>query len=314
MEIDDLQNECVRETEDDLNRRFLRNHKEVNKGCYLKKKSPVWAFYLPFRKFAFDDGAIWYYCTLCHCVETSTQQVTMKGVLKYTKKNSSLRNRVLHGNANKFTSFLSLLELRKTSQPDNASELITYDGSIKRIKDNEVSVGGRLSYYLLPFHPYEDNNPKQRNFEGNAVALMAHEFTSLSLVENDCLLKLTQDLDPRLHPVGLSKLSRSLIPTEKKPVERSVIERLEKLKAVVISYVLWMSCKIEALFLLKAHYCIGTDRNNTHIGIPNTTANDDISLSLYVMGVVENFGLEEKIVGITSDGGGNLWFCREALE
>ena len=32
------------------------------------------------------------------------------------------------------------------------------------------------------------------------------------------------------------------------------------------------------------------------------------------MEVVENFGLEAKIVGITSDGGGNLWVCREALE
>ena len=32
------------------------------------------------------------------------------------------------------------------------------------------------------------------------------------------------------------------------------------------------------------------------------------------MEVVENFGLEAKIVGITSDGGGNLRVCREALE
>ena len=32
------------------------------------------------------------------------------------------------------------------------------------------------------------------------------------------------------------------------------------------------------------------------------------------MEVMENFGLEEKIVGITSDGDGNLRVCREALE
>ena len=37
MEIDDLRNECVRETQDDLNRRLLRKNKEVNKGCYLKE-------------------------------------------------------------------------------------------------------------------------------------------------------------------------------------------------------------------------------------------------------------------------------------
>ena len=32
------------------------------------------------------------------------------------------------------------------------------------------------------------------------------------------------------------------------------------------------------------------------------------------MEVVENFGLEEKIAGITRDGGGNIRVCRKALE
>ena len=51
MEIDDFRNECVREMEDDLNKRLLQNHKEVNKGCYQKKKSPVRAFSSHFGKF-----------------------------------------------------------------------------------------------------------------------------------------------------------------------------------------------------------------------------------------------------------------------
>ena len=85
-EIDDLRNECMRETEEDINRRLLQNHEVVSKGCSRKKKSPVWEFFLPFRKVACDDGAIWYYCTFCHCVEPITLQETMKGVIKYTKK------------------------------------------------------------------------------------------------------------------------------------------------------------------------------------------------------------------------------------
>ena len=48
--------------------------------------------------------------------------------------------------------------------------------------------------------------------------------------------------------------------------------------------------------------------------MPSTTAADGVSLSLSVMEVVDNFGLEANIVGITSDGDGNLWVCREALE
>ena len=62
MEIDDFRNECMRETEEDINRKLLRNHEVVNKGCSRKKKSPVWDFFLPFRKVARDYGDIWYYC------------------------------------------------------------------------------------------------------------------------------------------------------------------------------------------------------------------------------------------------------------
>ena len=151
----------------------------------------------------------------------------MKGVIKYTKKNtSSIQNHVLHGNGKKFTCFLSFLELQKKSHLDGAYELSTDDGSRKRIKANEVSVGGRLSDYLFPCHPYGDKYPNQKEFEVNIVALMEHVSTSLSLVDHDCFRKLTQDLDPRLFPAGRSKLSRSLIPTKKKLVEKSVIERL----------------------------------------------------------------------------------------
>ena len=74
-----------------------------------------------------------------------------------------------------------------------------------------------------------------------------------------------------------------------------------------------MSLKTEEIFLLIAHYCTFPDRNNTHIWMPSTTSTDGVSLSLSVMEVVDNFGLEENIVGITSDGGGNIWVCREAL-
>ena len=65
---------------------------------------------------------------------------------------------------------------------------------------------------------------------------------------------------------------------------------------------------------MTAHYCIGQEIKNTHIGIPSTTATDVVSLSLSVMEVVDNFGLEANIVGITSDGGGNLRVCMDSLE
>ena len=38
MEIDYFGNECVRETEEELNKRLLQNHKEVNKGCSKNRR------------------------------------------------------------------------------------------------------------------------------------------------------------------------------------------------------------------------------------------------------------------------------------
>ena len=68
---------------------------------------------------------------------------------------------------------------------------------------------------------------------------------------------------------------------------------------------------MQEIFSLTAHYCIVTNRNNTRAGMPSTTGTDGFFLYKSVMEVVEDFGLEAKIVGITSDGGDNLWVCRE---
>ena len=64
---------------------------------------------------------------------------------------------------------------------------------------------------------------------------------SLSLVDHECFCKMTQDLEPQILPVGLSKMSYSLLPIETKMVERSVVEKLAKIKAIVISYKIWMN-------------------------------------------------------------------------
>ena len=144
--------------------------------------------------------------------------------------------------------------------------------------------------------------------------MLAHVFILLTLVEHDCFRKTTQYIDPRLHHVARSKLPRSLIPIENQLVERSIIDMLEKVKSILLSYDNWMSLKTEEISSLTAHYCTGPERNNTHIGVLFTTATDGFSLYFSIMELVENSGLEANIVGITNDGGGNLRFFREAME
>ena len=49
MEIDDLRNECMRETEEDINRRLLQNYEVVNKGCSRKKSVLCGLFFSHFE-------------------------------------------------------------------------------------------------------------------------------------------------------------------------------------------------------------------------------------------------------------------------
>ena len=51
MEIYNLINECMRETEEDINRRLLQNHEVVNKGCYRKRRVLCGTFPSHFGKF-----------------------------------------------------------------------------------------------------------------------------------------------------------------------------------------------------------------------------------------------------------------------
>ena len=188
--------------DDDLNRRLLQNYKEFKKGYSRKKKIPDWDFFLPFWKVALWW---WSYLLLLHIVSLCWAKHTTgndEGDDKINeKKHIWYTNHVLHGHAKKFTSFLAFLERRKTSQPEDESELIIDDGIRKWRKDNKVSVGVTFSDYLPPCHPYEDNRPKKRGFEVNIIALMAHAFMSLLLMDHDYFSKLTHDLDLRLHPV-----------------------------------------------------------------------------------------------------------------
>ena len=94
-------------------------------------------------------------------------------------------------------------------------------------------------------------------------------------------------------------------------MEKSIIESLSEVKAVVISYDLWMGRKTEEIFSLTAHYFKVPYINNTLFGMSSDTATGGVYLYFSIMEVVENFGLEANILGITSDGGDNIRVCRE---
>ena len=48
--------------------------------------------------------------------------------------------------------------------------------------------------------------------------------------------------------------------------------------------------------------------------MPSTNGTDVVFLSKSVTEVVDNFGLEERILGIKSDSGENIWVCNRAVK
>ena len=117
----------------------------------LENMSPVWIFSLPFQNLDCSNGATWYYFTLCHSSELGAQRETMKGVVKYTKTHPDYGTMSFPVMQRIST---ALLELQKTSQPDDASDLSTDDGNRNRRKTDKISVCGILKYYLLLCNPY----------------------------------------------------------------------------------------------------------------------------------------------------------------
>ena len=153
MQIQYLGNEIVRETEYNLNRRLLGNHKKVNKRCSRKYESCVDIFPIVLESCLQQ----WSYLILFHIVSFLwvyyTEGNNEEGGEIYINT-SSLWNHVFPSNAKGFNIFLAFLDPQKTLQPDGASELITDDGNRKRRKSDKISVGGRLKDYLLLCNPY----------------------------------------------------------------------------------------------------------------------------------------------------------------
>lgn len=77
-----------------------------------------------------------------------------------------------------------------------------------------------------------------------------------------------------------------------------------------------MTRKTEEVFSIQAHYKMGNDvYSSTHIGMPHSNiGTSGVQLVVEVRGTLNMFNISKKVVAITSDGGGNLQTCKNALE
>ena len=80
------------------------------------------------------------------------------------------------------------------------------------------------------------------------MALMEKAYTPLSFLDFREFMKLISLLDLRIVPVSQSRLSRKLIPFKYEAVEYDVMNVLNNLPYVVLSFDLWMSIKNEETF------------------------------------------------------------------
>ena len=71
-----------------LNMFLLRSMKTLDIGRG-RKKSPVQAFYQICKNAVCHEDSVWYYCTICHPEEPHNVSELMKGVVIYTRINTS---------------------------------------------------------------------------------------------------------------------------------------------------------------------------------------------------------------------------------
>ena len=112
MQIQYLVNETDGETEYNLNRKLISNHKKVNKGCSRKYESFVDIF-SPVLESCLQQ---WIYLLLFHivsfCQVERTEGNNERGS-EINKNTSSLQNHIPPINAKYFNSFLAFLELQR---------------------------------------------------------------------------------------------------------------------------------------------------------------------------------------------------------
>ena len=83
-----------------------------------------------------------------------------------------------------------------------------------------------------------------------------------------------------------------------------ILQNLKKAETDVSSLLdgeLWMSKTTQEIFSMTAHHTREHVREHAHIGTPITTSTDGESLAVPIGNVINQFNLESKLVGITSD-------------
>ena len=159
---------------------------------------------------------------------------------------------------------------------------------------------------------YEMNSKEQLLFEEEIIALSAQAYTPISLVENESFRALILNRDPRLHMVSRTCLSRTLIPSKASDIVTNVLELLNRVSALAISFDLWMTQKSEEIFSLDGHFVIGAIKSHSRLGMPwSKGGTDGQSLSIAVKSCVDKFGLQNKVLCYTLEGGGNLKTCKD---
>ena len=101
--------------------------------------------------------------------------------------------------------------------------------------------------------------------------MMAKSFTPLYLVQTYYFQILVTNLDPSIRKLIQTLAKRKLIPEKSELLEIQVKYQINKCRAVLLTYNLWISQKNEEMFLITAHHCEGLESGFLHICIPATT-------------------------------------------
>ena len=197
---------------------------------------------------------MWYHCTICHHEDPQRLSEGMKGVIIYTRLNtSSVCNHVMSTHPREHKALTSFYD--ENMRHEREETLMGQGSSQLKLKvEDSDSYISRVSDFMIATKKYNKCHTHQASFEENIVDLVAKAFTPLSLVDCREFRKLISSLDPRIVTFSRSRLSRKFIPLKYEDVEYDVMKELNNGPYVILSFDLWISVKNEDIFSISAHH------------------------------------------------------------
>ncbi len=171
-----------------------------------------------------------------------------------------------------------------------------------------------LQSFLAKEKTYDKSSVRKKELDKLAGSMICTDFLPLSIVEKQGFVRFVKALDPKYVLPSRKHLQKTLLPDLHNGITVELQRKLRTSSDVALTTDLWTSCSTESYMGVTAHYWDET-ANQLEAKVLACTKFEGkhtaLALKTKLEGLIEDFGITEKIVAILSDNAANI---QKALE